>query len=495
MANSTERDLRRKVGIPAFSGQRQPTPLVTSATVGLDYTTLLTLDFLDLLDKVFDAFDTVYVPHSALAWLFEERQNASFHQPSRIKDARQVLHLLATYSLERLSPSAIADRELSDYVGDDLATFIAEAENARHGDTQRLVVRPSPVYEAASLGEKKADLTSHSSVLVSCQAVVEKLSHMAEITDSVEKNALAYLQLQEKPWPHQPEVADKAILYLDDLAVYYFLHTGILETLCKPEFKLFVSSGLVSELNALIAFEHISGKVIDAIENMRSAVRQGIECGTVKVGKWRKIGNGDEQYLNYHQIAGLFALAEDCDAIIADDRFFNKDKYIDHNDVQTPLFATLDVLDALVSAGHISADDRLECRTKLRRAGYFFVPVTEDELTCHLNAAEVKNGMVIERAHLKAIRESILHARMSDWLQLPKEAAWPEMTEKAFVRALRTLWRVDTNIPSVIARSNWIIDQLDIENGDNVLRAGGGQTNPRAARTTCRRSARNQGRI
>ena len=481
LANSTERDLRRKVGIPAFSGQRQPTPLVTSATVGLDYTTLLTLDFLDLLDKVFDAFDTVYVPHSALAWLFEERQNASFHQPSRIKDARQVLHLLATYSLERLSPSTIADRELSDYVGDDLATFIAEAENARHGDTQRLVVRPSPVYEAASLGEKKADLTSHSSVLVSCQAVVEKLSHMAEITDSVEKNALAYLQLQEKPWPHQPEVADKAILYLDDLAVYYFLHTGILETLCKPEFKLFVSSGLVSELNALIAFEHISGKVIDAIENMRSAVRQGIECGTVKVGKWRKIGNGDEQYLNYHQIAGLFALAEDCDAIIADDRFFNKDKYIDHNDVQTPLFATLDVLDALVSAGHISADDRLECRTKLRRAGYFFVPVTEDELTCHLNAAEVKNGMVIERAHLKAIRESILHARMNDWLQLPIEALWLDSVFEVFANVLRSLWTESADLPSAKACSNWILDQVDVrgwahclspENREEIIKSG-----------------------
>ena len=174
LANSTERDLRLKVGIPAFNGQRQPTSLVTGGTVGLDYTTLLTLSLLDLLEKAFDAFDQVYVPHSALAWLFEERQNARFHQPSRIEDARQVLYLLTMDWLEKLSPSAMADRELSDYVGGDLATFIAEAENAKPGDTQRLVVRPSPVYKAITLGEEEADLTCHSSVLVSCQDVVKK---------------------------------------------------------------------------------------------------------------------------------------------------------------------------------------------------------------------------------------------------------------------------------------------------------------------------------
>ena len=48
LANSEERDPRRRVGIPAFSGQRQPTQLMTGGTIGLDYTTLLTLSFLNL---------------------------------------------------------------------------------------------------------------------------------------------------------------------------------------------------------------------------------------------------------------------------------------------------------------------------------------------------------------------------------------------------------------------------------------------------------------
>ena len=233
LANLAERDLRRKVGVPAFSGQRGPTQLVAGGTIGLDYTALLTLGFLGLLDKVFDAFDTVYVPHSALAWLLEESQNASFHQPSRISNARRVLDLLTAGSLEKLSHSTVEDRELSVQVGEDLALIIAEAEDVSHEDTQRLVVRPNPVPKVFSLGEEEADLTRHYTVLSSCQAVVRKLYDMGEIDESAGKNALAYLQLQEKPWPRQPEINDEAVLYLDDLAIHYFLHDGILEKLCN----------------------------------------------------------------------------------------------------------------------------------------------------------------------------------------------------------------------------------------------------------------------
>lgn len=78
----------------------------------MDATALLTLSFLNLLDKAFDAFDAVHVPHSTLAWLFEEKQKAAFHQPSRIRDAHQVRHFLATDVLEKFAPSTVADSDL-----------------------------------------------------------------------------------------------------------------------------------------------------------------------------------------------------------------------------------------------------------------------------------------------------------------------------------------------------------------------------------------------
>ena len=469
LANSAEHDLRRIIGIPAFSGQRGLTKLVAGGKIGLDYTALLTLGFLGLLDQVFDAFSTVYVPHSTFAWLLEERQNASHHQPNEVKNAQLILDLLRQGSLETVSPNTQADKKLTVQVGEELATLIAEAEDIAQEGRQRLVVRPNPVHKILSLGEEEADLTRHYPVLRSCQAIVRKLYDLGEIDESVEKSAGAYLQRHEKPWPNQPEIADNAILYLDNLSVHYLIQPGVLEILCRLKFKLIVSPSLESESNAHIAYERFSEKIIDAIENMGSVVRQGVDSGKVKIGKRRNIGNGNEQYLNDFQIAELFALVEDCEAIIVDDRFFNQNGYIEHRDVQASLYTTFDLLDTLVSAGQLSDGGRQRCRTKLRRAGYYLIPLTEDELATQLNAAEVKNGKVIERAHLRAIRESILHARMNDWLQLPKEGVWLDTHFKVFVHVLRGLWRAGADIPSVEARSSWILDQVDVHGWTHCL--------------------------
>ena len=74
--------------------------------------------------------------------------------------------------------------------------------------------------------EEEVDLTAHETVLSSCQAIVDKLRQKGQITANEAQKARAYLQLHEKPWPNQPDIADGAILYLSDLAIAYFLHLG-----------------------------------------------------------------------------------------------------------------------------------------------------------------------------------------------------------------------------------------------------------------------------
>jgi hypothetical protein len=141
----------------------------------------------------------------------------------------------------------------------------------------------------------------------------------------------------------------------------------------------------------------------------------------------------------------------------------------------------LDLIDALVATDVISDDDRLEHRTRLRRAGYFFVPVSVDELERCLKGSTIVNGNVVETAELKAIRESILRVRMSDWLRLPEEAPWLDGTLKALARALKNLWKDGANLEEVNARSNWLVAQHDVrgwahslvpENADGIVRVG-----------------------
>jgi len=485
LANLSETDPRRRNAIPAYSGERVSQQFdLRGKKVALDATALLTLSFLKILDVVLDAFETVYIPHSTLGWLFEEWQRATFHQPSRMQDARRVRDLLATDMLEKFSPSTVASNDIALQVGDELAALIAEAERVREGDDiQHIVVCSSPVYRLSSLMEEEADLTAHVTVLSSCLAVVTKLKQKGQISSDEEKRARAYLQLHEKPWPNQPKIADGATLYLDDLAITYLSHLGLLGKLKGAGLKAVASPGEVSEVDGLIAYERISEEAKNIIEDIRASLNLRIESGKVRVSGRRKNEEDEEKSIPVHPTADIIALSPHCDAAIVDDRFINQRASIGSGGTQVPVLSTLDLLDALVSGAVISDDDWLEYRTRLRRAGYFFVPVNEKELEQCLMASDVVDGNVLETAELKAIRENMLRVRMSDWLQLPKEAPWLDSTLKVFIRVLKGLWVEGEDLSVIKVRSDWILTQVEVRgwahsfepgNGDNFVRLGRG---------------------
>ena len=463
LANLAEHDPRRRGLIPAYSGKRQSAPFDVGGTIGMDVTTLLTLSLLDILDLALDAFDTVYVPHSTLSWLFQENDRVTFHQPSRIQGAHRLRHLLATGALERWVSSTVADSALTVQVGDELSMLITEAENVGDDtDAQRVVVQPAPVYRPASLMDEEADLTEHAAVISSCLSIADKLQKKGHITAKEHKTARAYLQLQEKPWPQQPEIADGAILYLSSLAVTHFLHIGLLEKLRTAGFTAVVSPREVSEANELIAYEGLTSGIRGKIEEVRSALSQRIESGKVRFGRRRRGDEPEDRPIFAYPIDDLLALGEQCEAVIVDDRFFNQHARIEDSDSNTLMVSTLDLLNGLVSVGAITSDSRLEYRTRLRRAGYIFVPLEDAELAHYLNASSVEEDNVIESAELKAIRDNILCVRMSEWLQLPPEYAWLDTTLHALIRVLKGLWRADADLTAVMARSNWIMEQIHV---------------------------------
>ena len=482
LANQLETDPRRRGAIPAYSGKMQPVALMFESTVGIDATVLLTLGSLNLLDQALDAFAEIYLPHSTLSWLFEEKQKAAFHQPSRIKNAHHVRDLLATGTLERFMPDTLPDSDLAAHVGDELAHLIAEAEKQREsGDKQSIVVRSSPVHRIASLMGEEADLTAHAEVLSSCQAVIAKLRQKGQITGEEARKAEDYLRLHEKSWPEQPEIADGAVLYLDDLAVTYFQHLGVLGKLKAAGFKAIVSPERVDETNQLISYEGNSSKVNEVIDRIRSSVAARIASGKIRLGASRKVEGADDQSATDHPSVSLLSLTGKCDFILIDDRFLNQHANIEHEGVRAKIACTLDLLDALVASHALSSQDYFECRTNIRRAGYFFVPLDDGELGALLKGAQVVQDKVVETAELRAIRENILLVRMSTWLQLPNEHVWLDALLKTFIRVLKRQWADTADISGARARSDWIIDQIDVrgwahclggEGGDNLVKTG-----------------------
>ena len=485
LANSSEPDPRRRSAIPAYSGNRGSLPLDNSVmTIGIDASALLTLGFLDLLDATLDSFETIYVSHSTPTWLLEEKQKAAFHQPSRIKDASQVRNMLATDSLERFAPSTVADSNLSNQVGSNLAMLIAEAEKFRGEDkTQHIVVCSSPVYQLGSFMNKEVNLTEHANVISSCLSIVEKLRQKGQLTTDEQNRARAYLQLHEKPWPQQPNISDRAVLYLDDQAIDHFLHLGILDKLKAAEFTAIASPSKISEFNTLMSYGFNAGKVDEKIERIRTALNSRIKSGRIKVGRQPKPDKSGDRAITQYPTADAVALAEFCDAIIIDDRFVNQHVNIGDTNMKASIFSTLDLLDGLANTDTITPDQRIEYRTRLRRAGYFFIPVQYDELVQHLNACLDTDEEFSETAELIAIRENLLRVRMSDWLQLPKEAPWLHTTIGVLVTVLKGLWKANADIPKVKTISNWIADQidtrgwahcLDAKTADDIIKTGQG---------------------
>jgi hypothetical protein len=310
--------------------------------------------------------------------------------------------------------------------------------------------------------KEEADLSDYAAVMSSCMAVVEKLRAKGQITASEEKKALNYLRFHEKPWPNQPQVCDNAVLYLNNLAVTYFLQIGLLGRLKAASFTVILSPDAIAECDALLAYESIANKVNNTIEQIRSALNTRIESGKVKIGKSGDSGGSREKYLPKHPTVDLLELVPYCDAIVVDDRALNHHEYVANDGKQTPVFTTLDLIDTLAMIEAISAEDRFECLTKLRRAGYFFINAGEEELSAYLSDSQVINHKVVETAELKAVRENILCVRMHDFLQLPQETVWLDMTRKVLIDSLKNFWNENTEFSTAETYSNWLLEQADL---------------------------------
>ena len=71
--NVAQSDPRRRATIPAYSGAREARPLIAHRAVGMDATALLTLGWFGGVTAGIGDFDVVYLPHTTLSWLLQER--------------------------------------------------------------------------------------------------------------------------------------------------------------------------------------------------------------------------------------------------------------------------------------------------------------------------------------------------------------------------------------------------------------------------------------
>jgi hypothetical protein len=211
------------------------------------------------------------------------------------------------------------------------------------------------------------------------------------------------------------------------------------------------------------------GRATSVIEDIRRAVSEGIASGKVILATASK---GDDERLHpiqRHVTFDMLEVAAFADVTVIDDRFYNQHANVQSGSSTKPLWTTFDLL----TTANYAASQRQEYRTNMRRSGFGFVPLTIDELTALVEQATIDNGQLVETAELKAIRESLQLARMSDGLQLPKENIWLGNVFRSFIETIKSQWHATMDEKSAQARSNWLFEQTDIRQWSNRYKIDG----------------------
>jgi hypothetical protein len=458
LANLGEVDPRNRALIFAFSGAR-PVVSPPSRTLALDVTAILTLSFLGVLDDVIASSDQITIAHRTLGWLFEEREKVQFHQPSQVAQARRLKRLIDNGGLRRFEgPPGTPDEEHK--LGDDIARYLAAIRSESVGSSKMLVIRPYPILKPGSLLLENADATAVESHFAGCGDVVRALRRLGHITSAEEERALGYLSLHEKPWPHNPTVDPGTVLLLDDLAVNYLQHVNLLERLQPAGLSAFVTTSHIEHEDALISYDLRSTKAAEAIEQIRATLAAGIASGRVVLEPLAQDPDENHRQLANHPTIGLATTS--ADAVVIDDRCLNRHPRLGPGGRATPVVTSIDVLTMLLNEKRLTPLTYRELLTTLRRAGFIHVPLAAAELIESLNAAGVDNGVLLETAELRAMREANLRVRMTDALQLPDESVWMDGWLRDLIAAIRSQWSDEISDEMARARSTWLLEMMDV---------------------------------
>lgn len=480
LSNVDEPDVRRRPIVHALSGARAPSSFDPSV-IAMDPTSLITAELLGVLGLYISTFVSIVIPHNTLGWLLDEKARILFHQPSRVAAARELRQMIADQHLRAFDSTSSAPDALISEVGESLAALIAEASDPNHSDKrQRLVVRGGPIHRVSTFMKEEADLAGYTQYLCSTVDVIDRLAQKGILTLREADEARDALRLREVPWPSRPDIADDAVLYLDDITVSHLEFLGLLQKLHRAGITAVVPQSDIEEADALIRHDKSSAAVIKVVDGLRSNLKNGLEIGKVHLGRAIRVDDEDSpQGSLAHPSVAMLRLIDYADAGVSDDRFLNQHLSISSETATKPLLTTADLLDSLQRRGVMSVAKVLEARTALRRANYALMPLSHQELSEFIFSASVVNGALVETAELRVIRESVQRIRMSDLLQFPKELPWLNGVLGVSLLVLKEQWTGELDEDAACARSDWLLKLSDVRGWTHRLNEGGQQLEDR----------------
>lgn len=467
MQNAGTRSGRRRGVVAAYSGVRGAAIIHSTKCVGLGPSALLTLSFLGILQEAIEEMDAVLIPHGTLAWLYVEKAAIRFPQPSRLAAAKAAAQLSAEGVLQQADGGSSATPSRSDAVGRDLSSLLTAARSAG-GEAPHVVVAENPVRTLAGGEMRPVDLSEHYGYLVSPVSVLRTLVDRFVLTKEEERQVGRDLHGAGK-WPDEPRLTPPAVLYFDAPTVARFLmpRVGIytlLRRVADAGYGVRVSEETMRDYRSLLLQEDLRRGMSKHVEEIRGVLREGIASGKVHLAARPRPKTEDEEATSRYPELDLVRLAgergTDLSGVMIDDRYLNQYRSIGTETSGVPVWTTWDWIRRRRLLGKYGVEDYAEKANALRRAGYIFVPLTSEDLTGAVMAAEIEDGQLRLTSDSAALCAQVELVRESRCLRIPGEAPWLREFIGGCADAIREVWSESATDEEAVARAEWIGDLL-----------------------------------
>lgn len=430
LRNTEQRDARKRVLIPAFSGRRLPEPLGPVSRVAFDTTAVLMLGALGLLPKALSSFTTVVVPAGLMHELLQGQRKLRQYQKSRVVRAAQLQALVrgrlrVLRSIE-LSPGDPVAAE----VGLELAALLHEAQS-RSG----VVVRPAPVHQLGSGAHQTADLSSYAAQLTDLHALLDVLKTHGLVDRSAEEFAARYFKLQDVGWSVSVRPERRTPLYLDDVAISFLQTTQLLGVVVEFFDEVYILASSEEQAAAMVEMERQSLDIEKVLGVLRESLSSAYQAGRVIFAPQRANATPDER--DAPATLNLLSNMMAAEVVVIDDRALNKEPFAtDNQGHRARVATTLDVIEDLAARGVLSTLERFDARHRLRVAGAALVPVDSEEVR---QAAQ--RSQAVESVEFRAVSESIALAQMRNMPRFPAEIPWFVSIVSGLREAIKAAWQ------------------------------------------------------
>ncbi|MEO0451476.1 MAG: hypothetical protein AAFZ74_14285 [Pseudomonadota bacterium] len=459
LQNRKLEDTRGWTGVPIHHGGRQFKLHNGIERLSVDLTSFLVLSDIGALEHLYDIADRLVIPHGLMTQLYESVQNATFHQPSLVEDARRLLDLSRRGAMSATSQSGASQAWLVQEIGSKLADLVSACSDHRIAGNSAFVIHPGRIKKAASLGRQVADLRDQRDIVIGCLPIIHLLHQSGRLTRGERDQALEDLILRGDQEPSQEvEVSNSSVLFLDGLALTYLHSMGMLEHLHAIGMTVFVSPSDLEDAELLVEFDENAENVLRALIKVQKFIADGLKTGKIETPK--KVRSDQPRNESASFIANLEA-PNVSDALLCDDRSLNVIGMLSNETSKVAILSTIEVIAFLKENSLISSEQHFDYEHRLRTGGYLFVPITVETLKHALSRSQVGDDGLIETAELLAIRNCINFASLSDWFQFYPEEPWLSTLFASVRVCLTDLWCSDEDLSIIEAKATWLTDLVD----------------------------------